>query len=232
MRSAAQALSPVLSQSRLRRARALIRSWLAGLGAALLLTACSAPGPIGSPDASSIAVTAPASLYVVRRGWHIDVGFSAEQLAAPLSALRAQFPGVRFVLFGFGDRHYLEARDRGLPDLAGALRPGDGLILVTALNIAPAEAFGARAVVQLPLTTAQASAAQQWLLASLALRDGALQPEGPGPYEGSAYLRASARYSALHTCNTWAAELLQASGLPVRSRGVLFAGQLWRQLHP
>ena len=65
-----------------------------------------------------------------------------------------------------------------------------------------------------------------------ALRDGALQSEGPGPYEGSAYLRASERYSALHTCNTWAAELLQASGLPVHSHGVLFAGQLWRQVQP
>jgi hypothetical protein len=106
------------------------------------------------------------------------------------------------------------------------------LILVTALNVAPAEAFGERAVIQLPLTTAQARGAQQWLLASLALRDGALQFDGPGPYEGSGYLRASARYSALHTCNTWAAELLQASGLPVHSRGVLFAGQLWRQVQP
>ena len=232
MRSAAQALPPILPQSQLRRARASIRRWLPGFGAALLLTACNTPRPIVSPDASSTVGAAPASLYVVRRGWHIDVGFSAEQLAAPLSALRAQFPGARFVLFGFGDRHYLEARNRGLPDLAGAFWPGDGLILVTALNIAPAEAFGEREVVQLPLTAAQARAAQQWLLASLALRDGTPQPEGPGPYAGSAYLRASERYSALHTCNTWAAELLQASGLPVHSRGVLFAGQLWRQVQP
>jgi Protein of unknown function (DUF2459) len=51
----------------------------------------------------------------------------------------------------------------------------------------------------------------------------------PGPYPGSGYFNAVPRYSAFHTCNTWAAEALKAAGLPVRSRGVALAGQLWRQ---
>jgi hypothetical protein len=50
-----------------------------------------------------------------------------------------------------------------------------------------------------------------------------------GPYDESAYYGASARYSALHTCNTWAAEALRAAGLDVRTRFVVFAGQTWNQ---
>jgi hypothetical protein len=38
------------------------------------------------------------------------------------------------------------------------------------------------------------------------------------------------RYSALYTCNTWAADTLRSAGLPVRSTMTLLAGQLWRQV--
>ena len=50
----------------------------------------------------------------------------------------------------------------------------------------------------------------------------------PGPYEGSLYFEATPRYSALYTCNTWVAHALAAADLPVRVRGVIFAGQVWR----
>jgi hypothetical protein len=52
----------------------------------------------------------------------------------------------------------------------------------------------------------------------------------PGPYEDSLYFAATERYSAIHTCNTWAAEALRAGGLPLRAKLVVFAGQLWSQL--
>jgi hypothetical protein len=84
-------------------------------------------------------------------------------------------------------------------------------------------------VIALQVSAQQLRAAQASIWASLAIRDGAAQSDGPGPYEGSAYWRASQSYSGLHTCNTWAAEELRSAGLPVRSTGVIFAGQLWRQ---
>jgi len=232
MRSAAQALSTILS-----RLRPRIRAHAGGsggaalaLGISLLLTACGTTAPIRSAVAGSSDIGTPVTIYVVRRSWHIDVGVAAEQVAAPLSTLRAQFPGVRYLLFGFGDRHYLEARNRGLPAMVAALWPGDGLLLVTAVTGTPAAAFGEQAVIELRLNATQARLAQERVLGSLSLRDGALQSDGAGPYEGSIYLRAAQRYSAFHTCTTWAAEVLQAAGLPVHSRGVLFAGQLWRQV--
>ena len=74
------------------------------------------------------------------------------------------------------------------------------------------------------------TALQDFVAASF-LRDAAAATDlGPGPYPGSTYYAAVQRYSALHTCNTWAAEALRHSGLPVRSRGVEFSWQLWRQV--
>jgi hypothetical protein len=180
-------------------------------------------------------------IFVARRDWHIDIGFAAADLEAPLDASIGQFPGVRYVFFGFGDRHYLMAKSRNVPAMLGALWPGPGLMLITGLIAAPSEAFGADQVIELRVSDAQARGVQGFIARSMARSDSPVggdppansarvTPDAPGPYEGSLYFAAISRYSALHTCNTWAAEALQAGGLPVRSSAVLFAGQLWRQV--
>jgi hypothetical protein len=81
-------------------------------------------------------------------------------------------------------------------------------------------------VVALAVTEEQMRNAQAFIWRSL----GGVQPYAPGPYEGSLYFAATPRYSALHTCNTWAAQSLAAAALPIHSGGVLFAGQLWGQV--
>jgi hypothetical protein len=198
---------------------------------ALALVALSLAGCLARPKPASSSVQPTAVIYVVRRSWHIDIGFSASDLEAPLSSLGSGFAGSDFLLFGFGDRRYLQSKSKRVPNMLGALWPGPGLMLMTALAATPAQAFGDREVIALPVTAQQLRAAQAAIWQSLSLRDGAAISEGPGPYPGSAYWRASQRYSALHTCNTWAAETLRAAGFPVRSGAVIFAGQLWKQTH-
>jgi Protein of unknown function (DUF2459) len=173
-------------------------------------------------------VTRNVTIYVVRRGWHIDVGFAAEDLAGPLRAAREQFPQARFFTFGFGDRRYLHAHNPDFPNMLAALWPGDGLMLITALQATPQQAFGDSQVVELSVSAAQALQAQRRMGASMSLLDGRPQSDGPGPYEGSAYWRSSLRYSAVYTCNTWAAQVLASAGLPLPVRAVVFAGQVWR----
>jgi hypothetical protein len=135
------------------------------------------------------------------------------------------------VFFGFGDRRYLLAKDHGAPMLLGALWPGPALILVTAIEASPRQAFGADAVVELPLRPEQAGAVQEFIWNSLTRgADGTVPTYAPGPYAGSAYFAAVPRYSGLHTCITWAAEALRSGGLPIRSRFTVVAGQLWRQV--
>ena len=168
------------------------------------------------------------TLYVVRRGWHIDVGFAAKDLLGPLEAVSEQFPEARFLTFGFGDRRYLHARNPAFPNMLAALWPGDGLMLVTALRGTPQQAFGETQVVELTLTARETAAVQRSMAASFSLQDGRPQSDGRGPYEGSAYWRSSLRYSAAYTCNTWASQVLASAGLPLPVRGVVFAGQVWR----
>ena len=166
-------------------------------------------------------------IYVVRRGWHMDVGFAAGDLQPPLNAVVGQFPGVRYLFFGFGDQRYLMARDRNAPTLLAALWPGRGMILATALASSPQNAFGAAHVIALSVTQKQARDTQAFVSHSL---ENGVTPYATGPYEGSVFFAATPRYSAFHTCNTWAAESLRAAALPIHSAGVIFAGQLWSQV--
>ena len=199
----------------------LASGWLRPAGAAATV---GGPAPTDCPTC--------ANLYVVRRGWHIDVGFSSADLEPPLGSLLADFPRARFLIFGFGDRRYLLAKHRGGATLLAALWPGKSLILGTGLSASPDEAFGASHVVSIRVSRRQLRLAQAFVWHSLTQLPpgGAAAPYARGPYEGSLYFSSDATYSALHTCNTWAAELLAYAEVPVRSTGVLFAGQLWRQI--
>lgn len=207
--------------------QAALRVLLITLLAGFLCSACRAPaqsrpGPTSDSKADSVTV------YVARRKWHIDVGFAVRTLDEPLAGIARRFPGASHVFFGFGDRHYLLARDKGASDMLGALWPGPALILATAIKSTPAQAFGASEVIELEVTAAQAHAIEAFIREALV--DGEVY--APGPYEDSLYFAVAAtnRYSAIHTCNTWAAEALRAGGLPVRAKFVVFAGQLWSQL--
>ena len=178
---------------------------------------------------------APASgvIYVVRRGWHVDVGFAADTLEPPLERIARAFPGAKYLIFGFGDRHYLLARNGHGSGSVAAVWPGRALILVTALRSSPEAAFGAAHVIAVGATPQRLHAAQDFVARAID-GDGTSAGEtppvlAPGPYEGSEFFSARARYSAFHTCNTWVAEALQSAGFQIRSTGVIFAGQLWRR---
>jgi hypothetical protein len=224
-------------------AAAFLRAGAALLGLALI-AACgfvriASAAPAGAAfESVASAGSGQTLLYLARRSWHIDVGFAVDDLDPSLAFIAERFPRARYLFFGFGDRHYLLTKAKGTSTLAGALFPGPGLILVTAIENSPSQAFGTRHVLEFRLSARQAAAAQDFVRRALAEEESpdaaavgraGTPPVAEGPYEGSAYYAAVARYSAFHTCNTWAAEALQSAGFKVRTRGVLFAGQTWRQ---
>jgi hypothetical protein len=183
-----------------------------------------------APSPGRFRAGPPTTVYVARRKWHIDVGFAAADLG-PLAFAGAEFPESKYVFFGFGDRHYLLAKNHDAPVLSGALWPGPGLVLLTTLRGTPAAAFGPSQVIEMELSAAQARAIQTFIRSSIAnSAEDVPAPYDKGPYEGSLYYSASVRYSAFHTCNTWAAEALSRGDVRVRARGVIFASQLWRQV--
>jgi hypothetical protein len=192
-------------------------------------TATGQPGALAGVGDSGPPVP-PVTLFVIRRSWHTDIGFEVADLQPPLAALHSALPEARYLLFGFGDKHYLMTHAGGIDRLWGAIWPGDGLVLLTGLEATPEEAFGAQEVVRLVVSASQAQALEEFVWHTLATRNGAAQLLAPGPYAGSLYYAAALRYSGLHTCNTWTAEGLRAAGLPVRTFGVEFSGQVWRQV--
>jgi hypothetical protein len=204
----------------------MISCLLASLALALTPYSGSAQPTAAFEDAGAADQTKPVVIYVARRSWHIDVGFAVADVEPQLDLMAAEFPQARSIFFGFGDRHYLEAKVHRGTAMSGALWPGRGLILATSLGSTPQAAFGTAQVIAIELTPYQAHAAQAYIAQSLTDEHSLAR----GPYEGSRYFAAAPRYSALHTCNTWAAQVLAAADLPVSSTGVIFAWQLWRQL--
>jgi hypothetical protein len=196
----------------------------------LLLSDCSTgrAGLVADPRASIAG--AEATIYVVKRAWHVDIGFAAKDLDVPLASLLDTYPKAQYLLFGFGDREYLIAKGPKPLRLLEALWPGPGVVLVTGLRVTPQSAFGDSNVVGVKVTAAQARRAQSFVWSSLSAHDAAATPMMIGPYQGSLYYPSPQRYSLLHTCNTWVAQALASAGLPIRSSGVALAGQLWHQL--
>ncbi|WP_176952836.1 DUF2459 domain-containing protein [Belnapia rosea] len=194
---------------------------------ALGLGACAvplAPAPATDPIVTEIAV--------IDRGWHTDIALPVDgpPLHPLLAGLAAGYPGVRVLLFGFGDRAWLLGADNSPIGMLAALLPAPGAILMTALAVSPEAAFGAEQSVPLGLSLAEFCRLQHFLADSLdrsrLLPDGRLGPLAEGPYPGSVFHASPIHYSASRTCNTWTAEALAAAGLPITAGGVLFAHQV------
>jgi hypothetical protein len=166
------------------------------------LAGCTAVAPARRADQGTISGKL-VTVYLARRSWHVDVGLAATDLDPSLGALPGQFRTAKYLFFGFGDRRYLLRRNQSGPVLLRALWPGPALILVTAIDNTPALAFGGSQVLMIQLTASQAHMLQAFIRRSIP--DSDLAPVAPGPYPGSEYYAASQQYSALHTCNTWAA---------------------------
>jgi uncharacterized protein (TIGR02117 family) len=196
-------------------------TWIAA--AALLLGACT-------PTVPPFAAPAPedaATVYVIGRGWHSDIGLPVAQMTGPLAGLAQPFPGVRFLTFGFGERQFLLARRTTLGGMVSALFPSRSALLMTALDAAPATAFGTQHVVEISVSRDGFARIEAAIWQELEKSPGG-EPVmlADGPYPGSVFFAASGTYDAFDTCNTWTAAMLHDGGLPVPSDGVLFVGQV------
>jgi hypothetical protein len=207
--------------------------------ALLAMVVCAALAACGglATRATAPAPPTPATherlpVYVIKRPWHVEVGIALADAQPPLRPVAAAFPEARYLLFGFGDRRYL--LQGGAGNMVAAVWGGAGLVLVTNVGLQqPEQVFGQNNVVRVALTPRQMSDLQGFIARTFAWRDGAIVPVFPGSHavgSYSAYYESVQRYSALHTCNTWAAEALKSAELPVSSAGVEFAWQLWEQV--
>jgi uncharacterized protein (TIGR02117 family) len=172
-----------------------------------------------------------ATVIVVDRGWHTDISLRVDQLDDRFDALRARFPGAQAFTFGFGERLYVQKRDRTAFDALRALLPSDGMVLVTALNTTPGAAFGEADAIPLAVSAEGLRAVADFVRGSIT-SDAAGRPVfvGDGPYPGSAFYASTLTYWGLFTCNTWTVDALHAGGVPVTVPFVLFADEVTGQV--
>ncbi len=170
----------------------------------------------------------PATIYIVARGWHTDVGLEVAAIRGKLRPLAGQFPGARYLFFGFGERDWLLTRQRTLWQVIEAVWPDPAAILVTGLRAPPEVAFADYTVAAAATTERALARLEAFLGDELAITPSTPEPPpiAPGPYPGSQFYAAAGAYDVLHSCNTWTAEALEAAGLTVRPEGVLFAPQV------
>ena len=90
------------------------------------------------------------AIYVISGGWHTEVALPVATLDGAVKALSPEFPGARYLVFGWGARDYYMAQDFGIGDLLRAVVPGPAVMLVIPLEISPEAFFGASNVFALP----------------------------------------------------------------------------------
>ena len=204
-----------------------IQSALAGLWLLALIAAGCAQL---APALESTAAPRTEAMYVLRGGWHTELALPAPLIDGPLSALKSDFPGALYLVFGWGARDYYMAANPGWAEAMRALSPGPAVMLVMGLSAAPAPSENASLIF---VSRQGAGRLSRWLWNELAKApDGQPQRIAAGPYPQSVFYAATSSYDASHTCNTWTVEGLRVTGLPVNAAGIVFADQVTAQLAP
>ena len=169
--------------------------------------------------------------YLIAAGWHTEIALPIDAIHDPLKTVAPDFPGSRYLSFGWGERNYYMARAPTVGDAMSALFPGPAVLLVTPLYRPPRESRANAQVFELSLSPAGLDRLSSYLWAAFDRSgDGTPRRLAAGPEPGSVFYAATGTYSASYTCNTWTAEGLRFGGIPVTPAGVVFVSDLTDQL--
>ncbi len=170
---------------------------------------------------------------VVSDGWHAAIVVPRTQLVETgLVPEKGDFPNVRFIEFGWGDRAYYPAREKML-DMAldAALRTTPAVLHLAGFNRSPERVYGDSNVISIAMTGRP-------FRQLIKVLDGYFDREGrdrassiaPGLYPNSRFYPARGGFHLFNNCNTWTTRLLRAGGVNLSPVGVITAGQLMSQL--
>jgi uncharacterized protein (TIGR02117 family) len=192
-----------------------------------LLSGCIAL-PTSSPTA---AAPASPTIYMVEEGWHTDIVVAVDELRGQSASLRNYFPGAKYLEFGYGDRYFLMTEATTFDDVVTAMFPGPSALEVTVLDTLPHDRMDDTDVIGFSIPDAGMAKISNFLWDYFEKDSaGKLEPLGVGPVPGSMFYAASRKYNALHTCNSFSAELLHQGGYSINTNGVVFTDQIVKQL--
>lgn len=207
-------------------------SLIAGLvGTLLALVTWVRPGAPGRPDIEGPEV----AVYLLDNGFHTDFVMPRMALTARPGPLKDAVDGLapgEWVLVGWGDaKFYVDQRpisDR-LPDGARAFfRPGGNpsVLMLRPETQPPEVAFLPEGRRRLVLSPAAFTNVRSRLERSLDLSSGGPRVAATRPGDPARFFASSEPFSILHLCNHWAAEVLNAGGLPIRPVWAITSGEV------
>lgn len=208
---------------------ALLRTALGTMIAGLVAGCANAPSsPHGPLSAHPPISSRPMSIGVVDEGWHTGLILPAADVDPSLPEIRPWFPGAKYLVFGWGNRRYYMATHPGWLLGLKALFPSSSVMLIQGLAENPQKVFLPDVRIRWFCITGTGLAHINAYLADYlqAGPKGGLRELHRGPWANSWFFASTGTYDALHTCNTWTARTLRIAGLPVHSKGVVFAGQV------
>lgn len=206
-----------------------VANGLAWLFCAVSLAGCVSlpPLPSSGPGPDDHAVS------VVSDGWHAAIVVPRAQLIdTGLVPEIGDFPNVRFIEFGWGDRAYYPAREKTLGmALTAALRTTPAVIHLAGFSRSPERIYGDANVFSIAMT-GQRFRHMIMVLDGYFDREkrGRSSPIAPGLYPNSNFYLARGGFHLFNNCNTWTTRILRASGVNLSPFGVITADQLMSQL--
>ncbi len=210
--------------------RALLLRWcMPGL-----LTGCAAlPSASGAADIHHTCLRRASRIGVIDIGWHTGLILPADEMVGGLRSVAHYFAvKPRYWIFGWGNRQFYRAKNPNVWEGITALLPSQSILMIRAVEhlTVVTDLPGVR-VWWLPTNPADDQRLAQYIAAFLSIKHtGRLTVVGSGPYPRSKFFASPGTYDAFHTCNTWTVTALKTAGFPVQPAGVIFAGQVVRQL--
>lgn len=191
---------------------------------ALATAACSVAPPACVPQGGD-------PIYVVGLGWHAEIGIPVADLDGPLAFYRHVFPGARVVMFGYGKKTFITAPARSLAEYILGPFPGPAVIQVTGLSVTPVQAYPPGSTITLALPAGGRAALSAAIWNDLVKdQNGAPRVVSLGHDPVSVFYMAGSSYNLMHTCNTWTADMLHATGLGISGDGVVFSDQVMSRI--
>ena len=184
-------------------------------------------GCMARPTRHALTPSSRDTVTLLDHGWHTDIGVPADELSGPLAMFRDVFPGARSMVFSFGKKTFLMAPAHDSSEYLLGPVPGPAAIMVTGLSVPSENAYGADPALVLHLPEGGAARLSDFIWREI-LQDRSGKPRliDRGAFSGSLFYAATAGYGLDHTCNTWSALVLAATGLDINPSGVVFASQI------
>jgi uncharacterized protein (TIGR02117 family) len=195
----------------------------------LFLCAC---GSSVAPAHYPAERTGSEHVYIVHDTWHAAIVIRRIDISPAVLPELRDFPSAEYLEFSWGDRDYFPAPDPGIGlALKAAFWSSGSILHVVGFSGAPENFYPGAEILEINLS----GNGLQRLIGFISETFARSSPDAPaearpGLTPNGRFYPAKGKFSILRTCNTWAAEALNAAGLPVNPRYVITAGSLADQV--